>query len=101
MSAGTKFDNEKLRYDLVDPLFIEGLTSVLTFGANKYDDNNWKKLDNGINRYYAALLRHIQAWRKGESIDEESKRLHLHHAACCLMFILGLERQNEKTKTCG
>jgi hypothetical protein len=85
--VGVKYDNNKLRYDLIEPEFLEGLAKILSLGAKKYSDGNWKNVNPFKDRYYAALLRHIQAWRKGELIDSESGESHLYHAACCLMFL--------------
>ena len=81
----------KDRWDLLPISVIEYIVKVLTFGANKYGPNLWQKLDNFENRYYAATLRHIIAWRKGERIDKESGLPHLAHALCCLVFLLWKE----------
>ena len=85
--AGRKFDSMKPRYDLLDPDYVEGTVKVLTLGSIKYADNNWMKVDNFMNRYYAALLRHIQAIRRHEYLDKETGELHTSHASCCLMFM--------------
>lgn len=83
-----KDDKGKARYDLVLPEFEEGVAEVLTFGADKYEENSWQKIDDRENRYYAALRRHIAAWRKGEELDPESGLPHLAHAACNIMFLM-------------
>ena len=87
---GTKHDSDKLRYDLVPPEALEEVVKVLTFGAGKYTDRNWEK---GINygRVYGALMRHMQAFWKGEDKDAESGISHLSHAGCCLFFLLAYE----------
>lgn len=36
MSTGNKFDDQKLRYDLLSFKATKGLVEVLTFGGNKY-----------------------------------------------------------------
>lgn len=90
-TIGKKLDNDKVRYDLVDVEFEESIAKVLTFGAKKYAPNNWRKLENPIERYYAALRRHIAAWRKGERNDRESGLHHLAHAAVNAMFLIALE----------
>ena len=94
VSAGRKFDGEKARYDLYPSDAYECCTKVLTFGAKKYADNEWKTVPNGVNRYYAAMIRHMLAQKehidrggKGLLLDEESGLPHLDHAQCCLIFM--------------
>lgn len=86
--AGVKYDAGKNRLDLwpVGAYLVIG--QVLTAGATKYDDNNWQIVENASNRYYAAALRHLTAWRLGELNDEETGLPHLAHACCCLVFLL-------------
>lgn len=92
LNEGLKYDSGKLRWDLLPVEEIEGIVDVLTFGANKYADNSWQNVDNGIERYYAALMRHIIAWRKGEKKDDESGIDHLYHALTNLVFISWLTK---------
>jgi len=92
---GNKYDQGKLRWDLLPIAEIEDIVKILTFGAAKYAPNNWQLVDNGTDRYYAALMRHLVAWRKGELIDPESGESHLSHAACCLVFLMWLNKQNK------
>jgi hypothetical protein len=92
---GKKNDDGKPRYDLFPPTAEQAIVEVLTYGANKYDDNNWRKVENAEGRYYAAARRHLNAWRQGEEADE-SGLSHLAHAACSLVFLLALEREAAK-----
>lgn len=89
-----KFDKGKPRFDLIDPDFELELAEILTEGASKYGDENWKEADpcEGEARYYAALRRHLNAWSRGEDVDLESQKSHLAHAAACLMFLRHFER---------
>jgi hypothetical protein len=81
-----KFDQEKPRMDLLDPLALEGLAAVLTFGAKKYAAHNWR---GGLSygRLVAALLRHLFAILRGERTDPESGLPHIDHVGCCWMFL--------------
>ena len=88
MSEGRKFDGEKPRMYLLPPKAIQEVAKVLTFGAQKYDEDNWKKLDNLQNRYTGASLRHIFAIMEGEELDPETECYHEAHAICCLLFKL-------------
>lgn len=83
-----KFDSDKPRMSLVDPDFIKGLADILTFGAQKYEADNWKLLDRKeLYRYKDALLRHMYAYLGGELTDEESGRPHLDCVAFNLMAL--------------
>ena len=67
---------------------FEPVIRVLTYGAAKYERDNWKHVENGETRYLAAALRHLAAYQSGESKDEETGESHLAHAICCLVFML-------------
>lgn len=84
---GLKFDTGKNRLDLIYWPFVEGVGTVLTHGAAKYAPNNWQKVDDGINRYFAAAMRHLIAYRNGERLDPDSGLPHLSHAATNMMFL--------------
>jgi hypothetical protein len=89
MSGNTalKFDNEKIRVDLLPVRAMTEIGKVLTFGANKYAENNWRK---GFkwSRLIGAALRHLFAFMRGEDRDPESGLLHLAHLGCCVVFLL-------------
>lgn len=89
---GRKFDSGKLRYDLIPVLAQEEVVKVVTLGAEKYDPENWKRVPEGRRRYYAAAMRHMEAWRKGEKQDEIGTH-HIANAISNLMFILEKELQ--------
>jgi len=97
--AGLKFDGGKLRFDLYPIDAYKGCTQVLTFGAKKYTPNGWRSVPDAKNRYYAALIRHLNAQKeyvdnggKGLSLDDESGLPHLDHAQCCLVFLRELSK---------
>ena len=81
MEKGIKndFKDHKLRWDLLPLQEIEDIVKVYTFGAEKYSDNSWQNLENGYERYKAALLRHLVEIEKGELTDNESGLLHTAH----------------------
>lgn len=93
-----KKDEGKVRLDLIEPEFIEGLGRVLTFGAHKYSDSGWKTIENKHDRNYASLMRHIIEWRKGNKTDEESGQNHLLHAAYNLMVLYYDDLEKEKNE---
>lgn len=91
--GGMKFDYDKLRYDLIPVEVEEEMAKVITYGAKKYDDNNWQLV--GSDRYLSALRRHLAAWRKGEKNDSESGLNHLSHALVNVAFLLWKEMNQD------
>ena len=96
MTNGIKHDGEKIRMDLLPFEALEAVAKVLTYGAKKYADNNWQKVDCADARYRAALLRHFCADQKGEKTDPESGLSHAAHMATNALFILWFELQKDK-----
>lgn len=87
--AGQKFDSNKIPVHLFDPEFMEGVSRVLGFGAEKYAPNNWR---GGIHytRLIGAAYRHLNAINKGEDVDSESNLPHVYHLGCCVMFLASM-----------
>jgi len=92
-----RYNSQKLRYELVPPLFNYLTAAQMTYGANKYRPNNWKlsvndtriKPDTGGLSYHEAfiqvcfgcLARHTEKLRLGEIIDPETG---IHHSAAIM-----------------
>ena len=96
--TGIKYDSEKPKMNLLPPKAIVEVAKVLTFGAEKYDAENWRKLDDLQNRYTAGALRHIFAHMDGEKLDPETGLSHMAHALCCLLFKLEIELEDGESK---
>lgn len=91
LADGMKFDGEKPDWSLMPHGALRPVVEVLTQGARKYERFDWEKTIQeplGRARYYAAALRHLDAYHDGEVIDEESGLPHLAHAVCSLLFLL-------------
>lgn len=95
-TGGRKFDAGKLLYGLLPPLALEENVKVLTFGAQKYEPDNWRRVPNGIDRYFDAAQRHLWAWKQGQTYDQETGLHHMAHAICCLQFIADLQLADAK-----
>jgi len=93
---GRKFDTGKLRFDLIPACCEKEIAKVLSYGAAKYEANNWQNVEPFNDRYYAAIRRHLNAWRIGEKVDPESGLRHLSHIATNAFFLLWGEI-NEKS----
>jgi len=96
--TGIKYDSAKPKMNLLPPKAIVEVAKVLTFGAQKYDAENWRKLDDLQNRYTAGALRHIFAHMDGEKLDPETGLSHMAHALCCLLFKLEIELEDGESK---
>lgn len=102
---GKKYDGGKPRYGLLPPQALKDVVKVLTMGAIKYGDDNWKMVKDGNKRYFDAMMRHSWQWKEDpESKDEDSGISHLAHAICCALFLLekeyiGTKDETEKTIT--
>ncbi len=77
-TRGLRFNDEKIRYDLIPPLANRECAKVWTKGLDKYPAGNWEK---GMpwSEVIASAMRHLEAMRLGEMIDEESGLLHSAH----------------------
>jgi len=84
--SGMRFNEGKLRYDLVQGEAHKDMVEVLTMGASKYADRNW---ENGMNWsiVIGSMKRHIAAIERGEDYDPESGLLHAAHVQCNAHFL--------------
>ena len=87
---GVKFDQGKRRVDLVPTEAINALAEVLTAGAVKYGEHNWR---HGMDwsRVYGAAQRHMLAFWGGDDIDDESGMPHLWHALTNMAFLVSYQ----------
>jgi len=89
--AGAKLDSGKIRPSLVLGAFAHALWAVCeigTYGANKYSDNGWQDVPNGLERYDDALLRHWMKDKMGEMSDQDTDLLHQAHLAWNALAVL-------------
>lgn len=101
---GVKLDEGKPRLDLVLGDFADALWcvgAVGTYGANKYTDKGWQEVENGIERYGNAMLRHYLNYRKGLMFDGESGLAHLGHMAWNALAMLQLYLIPHMTPECN
>ncbi len=82
-----KYDAGKPMWDLLPWSLVQEIVEVLTLGAEEHGAYSWQNTQDGVNRYFAALHRHLAAWKQGDKIDPEWGKHHLAHAACCLLFM--------------
>lgn len=63
------------------PRALSAVADVSGFGSKKYAWGGWAHVPDGLNRYNDAMLRHLAAEARGETVDPESGLLHAAHAA--------------------
>lgn len=84
--GGLRFNEGKIRFDLIPSFANEQFARVLTAGANKYGDHNWQK---GMNwsTVIASMERHVAAMKRGEDFDPETGEYHSAHIMCNAAFL--------------
>lgn len=92
IKEGLRFDQGKLRMELIPPEPIRGLAEVLSFGARKYADRNWE-LGMDWSRCLGSLKRHLQEWEEGKQFDKETGLAHLDHIICNAVFLSTYEKR--------
>lgn len=92
---GRKDDQTKERYDLIPAMPLHELAKVYSGGAVKYTDRNWEK---GIKwgRIFAAIMRHLWAFWRGEDTDPESGLHHAAHAAWGCFALIEYSRTHQE-----
>lgn len=83
---GLRKNAGKIRYDLLPSHATEQLARVLTKGAEKYAPRNWEK---GMNwsTVLGSMMRHVEAFKKGEDYDPETGLLHTAHIMANASFL--------------
>ncbi len=74
-----------LAANLIDDLGWAQIAEVFAYGARKYARDNWRTFtwdQAAEDAYFGAIFRHLDADRRGETIDPESGLPHRAHAAC-------------------
>jgi len=85
--TGKRYNKGKTQLSLIPPFSMEQLGKVLTFGAEKYDRNNYRK---GMkwSTVIDSLERHLNDFKAGRDIDEESGLPTMAHVLCNAVFLL-------------
>ena len=88
-NTGGQKGSKLARFDLIPPDALWQLAEHYGRGAQKYDDNNWRR-GYAWGLSYAAMMRHAWAFWNGENIDAETGSSHLvavaWHAITLLTF---------------
>jgi hypothetical protein len=76
--------DDKTRWELMPLDCLEDIARVYTEGARKYGENTWQNLENGYQRYKAALLRHLWEFEKGMNTEEKLDKILLNQQVILL-----------------
>lgn len=91
-SRGGKQSNIPYRFDLIDGPALAAMANVLSEGAQKYGEDNWRLID--INDHLNHLLMHTYAFLAGDTQDD-----HLSHILCRATFALAVQLQGGPLET--
>ncbi len=101
VGRGRKFDTGKPQWSLIPASELEDVAKVFTMGAEKYGRENWKKVEDGMFRYFDAMQRHISEYKlymetgdESHLFDSESGLHHLSHAVTNALFLMWLDNND-------
>lgn len=72
---------------LVPPTAMEQIAWAHKCGADKYGPYNWRTQEIQSSTYVSAIMRHLNAWRDGEDMDESGCN-HLAHIGASVNILL-------------
>lgn len=84
-----------MSYILQFPHVIEVIGHIMTLGAAKYGDLNWKKGGKPDKEYLDSMMRHLLAFLERRPLDNDSGCAHLGHAIWNLCALLELNHPDE------
>jgi len=84
--SGARYNDNKTEYSLIPLSSLEPCARVFMYGRKKYAAWNWAKGMSWLVPY-DCMMRHLEAWHRGEDLDPESGLPHLGHAMCNLVMM--------------
>lgn len=95
-----------IRYDILDPEFLELMARVADYGAKKYGDFNWQKSRlEGDKSPINHIYKHLKSLRTGEQYDHQELGVHKKWHCVAIAFNAmmefywqSIEEMAEKTK---
>lgn len=85
--GGMRHNKGKTRFGLLPAAWTRALAEVMTKGAEKYAPRNWERgMDPAI--MIDCMMRHVDAYRRGERYDAETGCHHLAHAAWNILALM-------------
>ena len=88
---GGKREHFYPRYELIESELIERIAKVMTQGAVKYGEYNWRKFDaEQVKDIPRHAFKHIVDYMKGDQSED-----HLANAACNIMMAMWFEENSK------
>jgi len=107
-TKGAKLDDSKLPLSVVIqrqfPNALKAVAECSQYGNKKYHetDKDWcnlHRVDNGVERYSNAMMRHfLAAGKELDQKDNESNLPHIYHAAWNMLSLLQIIEQQKQNK---
>lgn len=82
---------KKVPLRLLPTVALRAWAWVMSLGAAKYGEWNWREQRVSRSVYYEAALRHLTQMWDGEDVDAESGQPHEAHVMACMAIILDAE----------
>ena len=91
-----KWDQGKLKYNLILPGFLEQMAEILTKGEVNHPRDpdgtpSWQAVEPEA--YVNSLMRHLEDYRKGKLVDKEMLTHAMGHVAVNAMFLWWFTRE--------
>lgn len=69
---------------------VHAIARIMEFGANKYEDGNWRLGNKPDREYWDSFFRHLDYYTNGEYYDQDSGCCHIGHMIWNLCALLEL-----------
>lgn len=87
--------SQKAHYRALNPDLNHETAMTFTYGKTKHGVDNFRKMNHeAAGEIWDALMRHLEAYRMGESHAEDSKKHHLAHACANLHMLFRLTKNH-------
>lgn len=87
----TRYGITKQPYQYTPSTALRAVATVHKLGADKYGSHNWRENSVSAMVYYDAIMRHLEDWRDGVTVDVESGQNQLAHIGACVNILLDAE----------
>ena len=85
--TGTRHNEGKTNFTLIEPDFMRELAETLTEGAKEHGVRNWMDIEGLESSALESLFRHVDAIRDGKLRSDDMKKTHAAHIASNAMFL--------------